>query len=220
MFKKVLIASAMLVSVVGANAIGFGVSGVINPSSCTITLSGSGLADYGTLIAATVKGYTQTFPSLYDLGDKPLNYNVACSAPTKVAFSFIDAQAGKVMTGDSNDASRYGLVNGSTGTTTIGHYELIVNTAALDGVAANASLTTVNGGSAWSLSGPTGRAANFAAPGYTVGFIKAAGTATPDAATTIAGVMNFRTRVSKALVDAATTPITLNGAGTLSLVYL
>ena len=223
MFKKLLLASAMLVAAAGASAQSstVGVGGTISPSGCTISLTGSGISDYGSLVKSTVTGYAVnagTTPS-YTMGSKTVGLNVTCASPTKLELAFVDNKATQIMPIDANDASRFGIANGS-GTTPFGSYWLTGNALTINGVAPAVYLTSATGTTAWSTSGPNSTTANNFSSGYATGFSSVATDKVPAAVTTIGGSLTTWAFLNKSMVDASTGVLTLNGSTTISLQYL
>ncbi|WP_157377771.1 hypothetical protein [Burkholderia ubonensis] len=229
-----LVCSVAIWATVGnASAAGtatFGITGVITPNSCDITLGGGGIANYGTHLKTAVQNFATSTGAggvpVYVLssigagtisGASPtIPVAIVCSAPTKAELSFVDNNSAQRFGGD---ALAYGVADG-TSSVPVGSYLVGFANASLDGVTAAGYLTAPNGSTAWSTTGPTGQSASFVAPGYTVGFIKAVANTTPDTFTNMSGNLYTQLFVSKNYVDAATNTIQLNGTGTVTLVYL
>ena len=221
MFKKVLIASALLASVVGANAqsTGFGVIGTIAPATCTVSLSGGGTADYGTMTTAAVQARTVE-NGAYNLGVKGIGIAVNCTAPVALELAFVDNKAAQRLNfSDTYDTLRYGLGNGSS-SSVFGHYDLSLDQVLVDGVTPAVWLSAPTGTTTWATTVAGGAPAFYAQPGRAVGFDKVAGATVPASLTAITGSLVVVARVSKPIVDASTAAITLNGSGTISLQYL
>ncbi|WP_081084327.1 DUF1120 domain-containing protein [Burkholderia territorii] len=215
-------ATAMLMAMGGAHAAGsatFGVTGIITPNSCNVSLAGGGINDYGTKLKTAVQGLPLVNGVAYSLGVKTLTATVSCSAPTKVEIQFVDNNsADRFNLGDGLDVIRYGVADGTL-STPVGGYNAGFTNVILDGAAAAGALLAPNGTAAWSSTGPAGTGTLTASPGYTMGFIKTAGNTVPDAFTLMTGTWNTSLFVSKAYVDASTNTIQLNGTGTMTLVY-
>ena len=221
MFKKAIIAGALLAAVAGANAqsAGFGVIGTINPNACTLTLSGGGVADYGTQATVAVQARS-VYLGAYNLGVKTIPLAVTCGSAIAVELAFVDNRSAQLFAlGDGYDAIRYGIGNGAA-TTPFGTYDLTTDGLTIDGAAPAVWLSAPTGTTTWATTVVGGASAVFAQPGHAVGFGKVAGATVPSTLTTIGGVLNINARVSKAAVDAATGAMTLNGSGTISLQYL
>ncbi|KAF3999264.1 hypothetical protein [Glaciimonas immobilis] len=219
MFKKVLVASALLATIINANASSsaFGLTGTITPEACNVTLTG-GTVNLGSISTSVVKGYG-TLGTSYSMPNVLVPISIICSAPTKVEVSFVDNKVGKVFALDAHDAIRYGIVDGA-GTTAIGTYQTSFTSTVIDNVAVGQFLNAPNNTTTWTATGPTGLPASFGAQGYTIGFAKLAGATTPDSFTTLAGNLTFSTFISGVYVKSATAAITPTGSGTLTLVYL
>jgi len=223
MFKKALIASAMLVSVIGANAADtgtVGVTGGATPGACNITLAGTGTADYGILTHAQVQALA-VYNSNYNVGQKLIGITVACSGATKAEMSFTDNKAGKNFPVDVGDGVRFGVVDGS-GTVAIGSYQMTFSGVTLDTVAAAGFLIAPNGTTTWDTTstGANGVGADWVRPGYSNGFIKTAGNTVPDTFTNFAANLSVSLYLSKAYMDAATTAVTFNGTSVITMQYL
>lgn len=219
MFKKIIFTSAILVSALSAQASGsvpFGVTGTITPAACNVTLTG-GIVNLGVISTVQVRSYGTVGPQ-YVLPPVLVPFNVTCSAPTAVQVSFVDNLPGKVAPMDSNDAIRFGIVDG-TGTTAIGNYQAAFSNIIIDGVGVGQYLLAPNGTSAWSNTTVTGLPAVYAVPGYKTGFAKTTGVTIPDSLTTLAGNMIFEVHLTSSYIQSATNAITPNGSGTMTLVY-
>ncbi|WP_196766894.1 DUF1120 domain-containing protein [Burkholderia territorii] len=216
-----VVSSGVLAQAASAN---FGVTGTINPGACGISLpTGGGVADYGTLSTATVRGYTVYNGGgtpAYVFGNKFIPITVTCSAPTRAELSFVDNKSGQRLSLDQYDADRYGVSDGVGGVVAIGAYTLFLSSTLLDGVAAAGYLTAPTGTTAWSSTAIGGVPASVAAPGYAVGFIKTAGNIAPDTFTTMSGNLGVTLYVDQAYVNSATNVISLQGSGTVTLQYL
>lgn len=220
MYKKLLIASAVLVAAAGAHAQSatFTMTGTVTPASCTLTLTGGGVADYGvnetTAIRASTQGGTTNLH--YLLSPKSIPFSVTCTAATPLQLAFTDSKAGKALAYDStSDATRFGLVDGAAGTTPIGSYAMSFGSTTIDGAASAGYLVAPTGSTAWSSSN-----AVYAAPGKATGFIKTTGLTTPSTLTTLSGTAFVSVSLGKTYVDSSKSNITLNGGGTITLQYL
>ena len=223
MFKKVLIASALLASFAGvqaAGSAGFGVVGTITPATCDIVLAGGGLADYGTQTTTAVKALAVTVNS-YSLGVKPIGITVTCPSALPVELAFADNKSAQLFAvGDGYDYVRYGVGDGA-GTAAIGSSDMYASSVTVDGIAPAGFLAATTGSTAWTATyGANNAGAHIIGPGHAVGFTKTAGATVPTTLTTIGGVLQIAARVSKAYVDSSTSAITLNGSGTITLQYL
>lgn len=235
MLKKLLLTSAFsLVTFANINtnafaqSVPFGVTGIVSPSSCTVSLTG-GTVNLGTIMQTTVKGYSVyagTKNPVYLMISQNVPIGVTCTTAARVALLFVDNKSTSVFAVDNNDILRFGLTDGAGSGTAIGSYQLAFNTAdtSVDGAIPGTYLNAPGGTTAvatWSnKAAATGYGANIVVPSYLLGFAKAASTTTPEAFTTLSGSLNFRTYLSKAYIDSATTAVTPIGSGTLTLVYL
>ncbi|WP_295543337.1 DUF1120 domain-containing protein [uncultured Pseudacidovorax sp.] len=227
MFKKAMIAGAVVLASVGANAAtaNLTVSGTITPEACAITLGSSGTVDYGALSAVTVKSYGVA-TSAYSAPPKTIALNVTCSAPTAVSLAWTDNRSSSVVNFDgvaANNTVRFGL--GTSGTTNIGAYQLDftglqVSATASGTPAAPAGYLTRTTGTTGAWSAASGLTAQWVTPGLSLGMKTSATDATPPAISTISGNLSVYSYFSKALVDSATSAITLNGQSTVTLEYI
>ncbi|KAF3999261.1 DUF1120 domain-containing protein [Glaciimonas immobilis] len=219
MFKKILIASTLLATVINANASSsaFGVTGTIAPDACNVALTG-GAVNLGSISTSLIKTYAVVGTS-YAMPNVLVPISIICSAPTKVEVSFVDNKPGKTFALDANDAIRYGMVDGA-GTAAIGSFQISFVNTVIDTVAVGQFLNAPNNTTSWTGTGPNNLPAYYAAPGYTIGFAKLAGATTPDSFTTLAGSLIMTSYISTAYVKGATSAITPSGSGTLTLVYI
>lgn len=197
----------------------FVLTATASPSTCNVTLT-DGIANLGSLSIATVKTYPIT-AGAYTFPPITVPINIFCSAAANVAVSFVDNLSGKRLALGSNDAVRYGMVDG-TGTTAIGQYGVVfTSTTTIDSVAVGQYLSAPNGTTTiWSSTSYNGLPASMAGPGLTIGFSKTAAAITPDAFTTLSGGLIFYPFISSAYIGAATGAVYPRGSGTLTLVYL
>lgn len=102
MFKKGILASLLAVSAsstMAASNIDIQVTGKIVPASCTPTfISGGGIADYGTIKAASLNSTAET--PLADVKIIPIS--ITCEDATRIAVTFNDAHADSAPTADIN----------------------------------------------------------------------------------------------------------------------
>ena len=225
MFKKALIASAMLVSIIGANAAEtatFGVTGGSMPSSCSVALGNGGSYDFGTLTYPQLQAlgaYTGNLGSFYHFGVKINSISVTCGAATSVKLSFTDNKLGKAtVVGDPSDEKRFGLVDGA-GTTSIGSVDISLFDILVDGAAPTGLLHAVNGTTAWSaVNGPWGN--HYVTPGHTTGFIKTAAETVPSSFKTFTANMHTSLFAKKSYMDSAINAVVFNSSGVITLTYL
>lgn len=227
--NKKLVMAGVFATVISSGAFAqasanFTLTGTINPNACNISL-GSGGFNFGSLPKATVQGYT-TFLNTYNFpAPQAVPLTVDCGgASTKVELQFVDNKSGQRLAIDSADPIRYGVSDTAGGTVAIGAYAVTLNTTSgllIDGVAPAGALAAPNGTTTWSTATAGGQAASlYAAPGYTVGFIKTVGNTVPDSFALLTGTISAGLNVSQAYVNSATNTIQLYGSGTITLVYL
>ena len=227
MLKKLVFASALLATFAGAYAQSsqnFGVTGQVTPGACTVTLTGGGIVDTGTVSQGTAKLYPLSNNGastvLYSFPFKTVPISITCAAATKVALSIVDNKSAQKLAYNVDDAARHGVSDGTAGTVAIGFYSIAFTAATMDGVNVAQFLDAATGSATFSTTGPTAYPVGTLLPGRTISFAKIAGVTVPDALTTLGGTLGFQTFVSKPYIDAATTVVTPTGSGTLTLVYL
>lgn len=224
MFKKILLLGSMLLIVaVNAQAAPFGITGTVTPGTCSVALTG-GSVNLGTLSATTVKAYAVlngTTGNSYVVPPVNVPISITCGAPTKVEASFVDNNIGKITPMDGNDSLRFGMVDGA-GTTAMGAFQLQFITTKIDSVAVGQFLSAVNGSTTWVSTVPNtiSVTSDYIAPGRTTGFAVTAGATTPSSFTTLTGTLVVSAFFNVNYINSATTALTPNGSGTLTLVYL
>lgn len=124
MFKRSLIAGAVLSVSLGAHAVGANISvtGTVTPDACTIALGNNGNVDYGTLTASVVRSYDLWFGTHYTLPNKDIAIEVNCPSATRVGLSVLDNRATTKENGLTRPGIKFGL--GLSGTQPIGFYEI------------------------------------------------------------------------------------------------
>jgi Protein of unknown function (DUF1120) len=222
MFRKIIAATAVLAVAVGSQAqtATFSMTGTVNPASCAISLGGGGLANFGVSTSVAVRANTQKSGANvhYDMGTRTFTWNVVCTAATPLQLAFNDGKAGSVLAIDANDAQRFGLVDGVSGATSIGSYTVTMaaSNTTVDNIPVMGFLSATTG----SALGWNNNYAGAAVPGRATGFAKNTGQTTPSTLTTASGTMSVNVLLGKTYADNATTAITLNGAGSITLQYL
>lgn len=223
MFKRTLIASAMLMAAIGAYAQSSTVTsgGIINPPSCSLTVTSN--VSYGAMSASTVKSYavsSYSAVSYYKLPMKTASYSVLCNAPVKVEAAFTDSNAGKAS---YTTGVEWAIVDGSAasiGFSSLGTAALTLNSNATP-VAAGTVLAAPNGTTTWSTLLPNSTlASQTIAPGYALGYSTAASATVPSAVSAIDGVISFYPYLKKSYVDAASSMFSIGLGGTITLQYL
>lgn len=220
MFKNLLITVALSTIITSAHAAGsanFGVTGSILPGACAVTLT-NGVVNLGTITNTAAKSYA-IYQGAYTIPPVTIPISITCSKATKIAVSLVDNFAGKILSLDSADALRYGMVDGA-GTVAIGAYHMNFSGVTIDNVAVAQFMTAVNGTRNWATTSVGGASATFIAPGYSTAFSKTASSIVPDTFTTLVGNLNMAPYISTSYVNAATSAITPIGSGTLAVVYL
>ncbi|CAG4903746.1 DUF1120 domain-containing protein [Paraburkholderia saeva] len=220
--KQTLLAAVLAAASVGAfaaDSVDLKIIGTIVPPSCTPTLSGGGVVDFGNIPAASL---SQT--SLNKLGTKTVTLNLACDEPTVVAVKAVDGRTGSAVAGAAqysdgytfSDAMGFGL--GMVGGKKVGTYTL--TSSATVGYADGKSTphaSSNDGGSTWDASSGVTHYA-MKADGSR---IQAWGSPTPGAYKSISQMFNVTAVVDKAAnLPALNQVVPLDGLATFSLVYL
>ena len=227
MFKKLLLASALLVTFASAQAQSsqpFGVTGTVTPAPCKVTLTG-GIVNLGTVSQATAKTYSvrSSATTFYIAALQSIPISITCSAATRVQVSFLDNKPGKFLPVDGYDAIRFGMTDGAAGTVAVGAYEMrFLPTTTIDGVAVGTYLHAANGATTWSkeTGTTTGGANSYISSGFATGFAKDAAAVAPESITALSGSLEMQVLLGKAFVDGITTNFVPTGSGTLTLAYL
>lgn len=244
MFKKAMIAGAVLAAAFGAQAqstASWSITGTVAASPCVITLAAPAL--WNTLPIAQVKGWntvaasapvSATVGATYYGGtgatQRSAALNVTCSTPAAVALRYTDAKTGTAFTPEGA-AGAFGLgtytpASGGTatniGAALINHSGLQIKALAADTLAAPAKrLTTAGvatGASTWATAS-AGDAA-WVTPGTSYAYSTVASDTVPGSISQISGNLLFRLHMNKALMDAATGDIPFEASGTVTLATL
>lgn len=236
MFKKLLVTAAVLASAAAqaqiAGSVGFTVTGTIVPSPCALTLSGNGIAAFGTLSTAHIKSGTSiSSPDRYltNVSEaKKLTLSVICSTPSKVALEFEDNRISS--TSGVADSVRWGLGNYTPAggaaqkigayTVNFSNTTIKATTASPAIVAAKIMYMTGAATAAGTWSAPLTNEASFLPPGKSLGLAALAAATTPDSLAEIKMEMSIGLEPLKSVVDTATSSITLDGSGTVTLIVL
>ena len=225
MFKKIVIASAVLIAAMSANAQStVTLGGTINPPSCDLVMTTS-KAVYGDMSANTIKGYTPILIgglNYYKLSAKKIDYTLKCDAPVKVELAFSDSNAGKASY--SSTGSEWAVVDASG--TSVGYavldstsYTLNSNAVAVPvGVVVAAPVGTTTWGTTFGTGGLFSAA--YVAPGYAFGFSPFVNSTVPNQVSAIDGAFNITPFLKKSYVDAATSIFSIALSGTITLQYL
>jgi len=192
------------------------VKGVIRPSACTPSFTGSNVVDYGII---AIKDVNKTAPTA--LPEKTIAFTVTCDAATKVAVRTIDNKASTVVTGlvgkissFVTDAHAYGL--GAASGKNIGAYTVRTIPASFtaDGTTPNIVVDTANNGT-WVPS--FGR---FKADGSGRLSFAASGSSAPASYKTISGNLGVQAVLDKGDNLPLTQNIDLDGSATIEVQYL
>jgi hypothetical protein len=241
MFKKAMIASAMLAGAFAAQAqVGspapsatLSVGGTVTAPVCSLTLAGGGAATFGT-VGRPLTGWTtlSTTPARYAVPNskkQTVALTVSCPAPTKMALAMQDNRAATVVA-PANSVANFGLGTytpaGGTAVN-IGNFYVdytgLQVSSTVGGTAAAPAAKLLTAGTATSAStwtAATGTLATYLPTSQSLGFAATAGATTPDSLASIAGNLVIAVELSKATVDNATSDITLDGNATITLVGL
>ncbi|WP_034295045.1 DUF1120 domain-containing protein [Herbaspirillum sp. RV1423] len=199
------------------------VKGVIRPSACTPSFTGTNVVDYGTISAA--KDLNPSSATV--LSEKTVPLTITCDADTKVAVHAIDNRATSVVAGIAanigagvTDAQAFGL--GTVAGTRIGAYALrlipgSVNATAASGTASTPDvLADATNSNAWIKSA----AGRFNADGTARQSFTTAGTSTPVGYKTITGSIGVQAVIDKSANLPLTQSIDLDGLATIEVQYL
>ncbi|MEX3003366.1 DUF1120 domain-containing protein [Serratia fonticola] len=200
------------------------VKGSIVPTACSISVDGS--VDFGNLKESELKEKPKDH-NAYQLGYKPVNFNIQCNSAAKVALSAqADIPVLKAITtsvvsyiNDTDKTTRSDVGQlaslGTSENNTIGYYTVALSSAALDSKDTE-FLSSKDNGSNWTA------VAN--AEGHLMyqdgSVLHSWGTDTPQGATNISGVINISAAISPDVVENIKDTVSFNTNTTLSLQYL
>ncbi|KJV48871.1 hypothetical protein VH86_08430 [Pantoea sp. BL1] len=231
--QKSLLALAVMattaLNVQAASNVDVKVIGRIDPGTCTPTLSGGGTIDYGTMSPSTLaaSGYTV-------LPEKQLDFEIACTAPSKVAVKVVNGRPSTVA-GANEGAS--GFASAPGGANIFGTASVVVaglgesNGVKVGGYGIRIATGTVI---ADTKSVDTLRTENIVSPAwskYDLGSMLAAasvrgmtwaatGTTAPIAFTNLSGKLGVQAYLNQRSAFDLTNTVQLDGLSTLELVYL
>lgn len=184
------------------------VQGVIRPTACAITLASNGVVDFGTIPAADLSD-----TDLTQLPTARLDMQIQCDSSAQFGIKVVDNRAGTAEVPEPSLAqSYYGL--GTAAGANIGSYRIVMKVGTGDGK--NASpIASVNGGSSW------GRLDNkyYVAPNTTYAWSTSASNV-PSSMQTLAETLTIDAFVAAKQNLPVDNEIPLDGAATISLVYL
>jgi hypothetical protein len=223
--KYYVATSLMLASVCcqAASTATLTIIGKVEPSSCTLTLTGGGSVDFLSMSMVVLHTYEKRNAVAFVLPPKTVPLVVSCPAPTAIALNLVDNEAASKPVIDTNDAYYYGL--GLAGTSKVGAYSvnfsnLRIGVSGIPGVPQGfltraATLAT----GAWTATA-TATASTLFNPAASLGF-RVGGTETsPSALTSITGTLQITPLLLIATAEASLATYSLAGSATLSLLYI
>ncbi len=176
------------------------VTGIITPSSCTPSLSGGGIIDYGKISAKDLnQDKTTTLPW------ETLQLTVNCDAAIPFRLLPTDNRSGTIG-GDSNFG--LGFINGDQ---KLGGYVVRIRTPIADGVAVQ-PLSSATNGNTWSAS-------TSVEPNRLSAFGAVGGPTTPIAIKDLQTDLRVSTQIARADSLDLTNEVALDGSATISIVY-
>lgn len=221
----ILATSAVSLPVMAAETAQIMVKGSIVPTACSISVAGS--ADFGNLTENELKEKSKVL-NAYQLGYKPVGFNIQCKSAAKVALS---AQADTPVSGnptigvvsylsDTDKALRaepgqlasLGALEGED----IGYFTVMLASATLDSKDAEL-ISSKNGGSSWSAVSGTAEHLMYQDGSVFHGWGK---DAAPQEATNISGIMTVSAALNVKVVEELKDVVNFNTNTTLSLHYL
>ncbi|QHI98725.1 DUF1120 domain-containing protein [Xylophilus rhododendri] len=229
-----LLATCLLAQAQVRSSTGWSVAGTITPSPCVLTLTGGGVADFGPLSTATVKAWpVKSDPARYSGIDanvsRSMNLSVSCTSSTRFALSFVDNRAG-TMSGPAGQGYSYGLggyAPPGEPVVNIGRYvvnfsNLYVGRSPGDSLSKFKAAFLADGAatpsSTWTQA--TGLDAVYLPAGKSLGFTADAFDTAPGALARVLGGLVFMFEPLKAVVDGATSDMSLDGSATITLIGL
>ncbi|CAG4905885.1 DUF1120 domain-containing protein [Paraburkholderia gardini] len=216
--KSTLLAAMLATISVGAfaaDSVDLKVIGTIVPASCTPTLAGGGVIDYGNIPAASLSdtGFTT-------LADKTSSLTITCDQPAKVSVKVIDDRSGTAPAGAIATGDQYAYGLGAVNSKNVGAYSITFPhaTATADGTTPD-GVYSDNGGSTWGTLGVTDAHIN-AGGNNQIAWTVSGGTA-PQAYSVITQGIVVSTKLnSRPNQPDLTNDVPLDGLATFSLVYL
>lgn len=214
-------------SVMATESVDVKVIGTITPDACSTTISGGGVADYGTIKANVLSSDNYTI-----LDEKKLKLTISCDAPTKVAVKAIDGRLNS-LAGATEGAAGAGLSPISYGTTSefypavglgldgerkIGGYSVFFSDVTIDSSSDTTCIIQREGNPTWSN--------NYMNSAYDVNSVSnvswkvGTGDNTPASLTNLSGTVSIKGFINKASELDLTHDIQLDGLTTIELVYL
>ena len=219
--KNTLLAALLAATSVGAfaaDSVDLKVIGTIVPASCTPTISGGGIADFGRIPAASLSATAATV-----LPAKLATLTVSCDAPVAVGITTVDDRSGTTGTvisalpaAAAGNVLGVGSVNGKT----VGGYNVkfLKEGITADGNAID-GIYSQNGGATWSAFVRDYGAA--IQPGVRTHGWATSGQTVPATFTTITQPLEIDLALNKtADMPALNQEVPIDGLATFSLVYL
>lgn len=218
--KNTLLAALLAAASCGAfaaDSVDLKVIGTIIPPSCTPTLSGGGIIDFGNIPAGSLSSTAFTV-----LPTKSTTLTVTCDAAVKVAVGTTDNRASSVVAGTGaamglgSESYNYGL--GAVGGKNVGSY--VISTSGAGAATADGAnvddIQSVDGNVTWAAAG-TG----MQTPGVSTFSWAPAGTTVPGAYATITQPLQIRAALNKKTdLPDLSQQVPLDGLATFTLTYL
>ena len=201
------------------------VVGSVVPIACAVTLGGNGIVDYSTLAKSTVQAYVAVGTTAYTLPPKNVPLTVTCDSALPIALQWTDNRPGTKPAIDARDSFYFGLgltaANAQIGAYSIGYTALRVNfNSSATAVQPGANLVRpINALTPWTQANLVGENTLFT-PAKQLTFAATSLLSVPTPLSAISGSIAIQPYLSKTLIDAMTTEIKLDGAATLTLIYL
>ncbi|MVV52006.1 DUF1120 domain-containing protein [Pseudomonas sp. PB120] len=197
--------------ILAASSADLSVKGIITPRACTLSLSNSGLVDFGKIPRQNLSVNKRT-----RLRDQTLDLGIQCNAPTRFALLMRDNRDGSAIV---NSEIYYGL-NLDRSSNKIGLYSLHFEPAntVVDDLSQVFRTDSTTGGVAWSPS--NSRPIPIGARSY-LGFTDVAGSsAGPIAIQNLTSQVTVETVISPTAELDLSAEVLLDGAASLEIVYL
>lgn len=236
MLKKIIGAGLLLATAAAAQAAstGWTVTGTIVPPPCNLTLSGGGVAAFGTIAGTVVQGWPKlSGPARYSGIDakvmKSLNLAVNCPNLATFALYFQDNKAA-TLAGPAGQAYSFGLgtyTPPGRAATNLGRYVVAYDKFVIKATSAGGSIPprmklladgTATASSSWKQA--TLNDAIYLPSGKSLGFVSGVLSTKPDALLSAGGPIDFYFEPLQDVVDSATSDITLDGSVTVTLILL
>ena len=225
--QKYYLATSLLLASMGcqaASSASLTVIGRVEPSSCTLTLTGGGSLDFLSMSMVQLHGYEKRNAVAFVVPSKTVPLVVTCLSPTAVALNLVDNAANSKPTIDTNDAYYYGL--GLAGTKQIGAYSVNFSTlrVGLGGGIGSAPLgyltrPIADTTGAWTVTSTAAASTMFSAD-TSLGFRLGGGETSPAALTSISGTLQITPLLLISTAEASIATYNLAGSATLSLLYV